>query len=194
MIRTTQATPALPMVHFRQRLELVARQTRRALEKRRRTLRAGQPVALRHAGAVPDGYLRLRWRGDLAQRRNDYEAFFDQYDALIGVLCLAAQEGIAPPFEADYSRLRVWLASNYPRVQTYLRPHLTGDATDTFATRWGRRPCDAFEALYLPPTIAAMLHADNGNLISRLMRTQDALAAWNTALAHEEAAARRWAA
>ena len=194
MIRTTQATPTQPMVHFRQRLELVSRQTRRALEKRRRTLRTGQPVALRHGGAVPDQYLRLRWRGDLAQTRGDFNAFYDQYDALIGVLCLAAQEGVAPRFESDYSRLRVWLAANYPRVQTHLRPHLTHDATDTFATRWGRRPCDAFEALYLPPTIAAMLHADNGTLISRLMRTQDALAAWDTALAHEETAARRYAA
>ena len=189
LIRTSY--PVSPMKQLRLRLDLATRRTRRALEQRRRSILTQVSEVDRHKAAAGDVYLRLRWREDISRRRSLFEAFYDQYDELIGLLCLAAHQGIEPHQEDEYGKRRAWFASNYPhRVQGVIAPYLTSDASDSMPGIWGRgrRGCDAFEALYLPPTIAAMLEADGGNLIGRMMRTQEALMAWDAQLAREEAA------
>src|SRR5687768_3979990 len=90
--------PVSPLAQIRLRLELATRRTRRALEERRRTLRS--EVAQRAASR--DAYLRLRWQQDLARERRGYAALYEQYDALVGLLCAAAHEGIQPDMEAKY--------------------------------------------------------------------------------------------
>ena len=125
---------------------------------------------------------------DLRRRRRGYLEFYEQYDALIGLLCLSAHEGIKPAHEAEYRRRRSYFMRRYAVLKPILSPALTPDPADVTPTRQGVRHCDAFEALYLPITIAAMLQADGGNLIGRMMRTQAALAIWDDALAAEETA------
>lgn len=192
LIRTSYTVP--PITQFRLRLELASRRTRRALEQRRRDLREGTTGALRAATAAPlaarDSYLRLRWAEDLKRERAAYDEFFDQYDEMVGLLCLAAHQGIEPGFEDEYQRRRVYFTSRYPHVKGYLAPHLENDPSDVQAGRWGRRSCDAFEAMFAPHSIAAMLETDGGNLIGRMCRTQVALAAWEQSIARREAAAR----
>lgn len=183
MIRTSYPVP--PMTQIRLRLELATRRTRRALEQRRRVLRA-EAEARR---AADDDYLRLRWREDLARERAAFTEFYDQYDSLVGLLCLAAHEGIEPRMETEYRERRAWFCARYPKVKSLLNAHLEGDASDTLPGLWGRRACDAFEALFYPASIAAMLETDNGNLIGRLMRTQTALGLWETNLTRKESAA-----
>lgn len=190
LIRTSYPVP--PMTQLRLRLELASRRTRKALEERRRTLREG--AADPRAAAAPadrrEDYLQLRWRADLRRERDAYEEFFDRYDELVGLLCVAAQEGLEPGHEEEYTRTRAYFVAHYPAVKRYVTPHLESDPSDTHAGRWGRRSCDAFEAMFAPHSIAAMLEADGGNLIGRLIRTQSALAAWESSISRRVAASR----
>lgn len=176
--------PVGPLTHLRLRLELATRRTRRALENRRRTLRAEAEARQ----AARDAYLRLRWRQDLARERTAYTIFYDQYDALVRLLCLAAQEGIQPAAEEKYAKLRAWFCAHYPQVKSTLSPHLAAEESDAVPGRFGRRACDAFEALFFPPSIAVMLAEDGGNVIGRLIRTQAALQAWEADICRNEKA------
>lgn len=183
MIRTSYPVP--PMTQIRLRVELATRRTRRALEQRRRDLRADAEARR----AARDDYLRLRWREDLVRERAAFDAFYDQYDALVGLLCLAAHEGLEPRMEAEYTERRAWFCARYPKMKLLLAAHLQNDTSDTLPGLWGRRSCDAFEALFYPGTIAEMLESDGGNLIGRLMRTQSALESWDADLSRKEEAA-----
>ena len=181
--------PVSPLTQIRLRLELATRRTRRALEERRRALRA-EARARREAR---DAYLRLRWQHDLQRERRDYDGFYEQYDDLVGLLCGAAHEGVQPWMEEAYRSRREWFCLHYPAIKQTVSTHLDGDPSDGVAGRFGRRACDAFEALFFPATIAAMFQMDGGNLIGRLMRTQAALAAWEESISHREGAASRGA-
>ncbi|MBC8103989.1 MAG: hypothetical protein H7Z41_15555 [Cytophagales bacterium] len=188
MIRTSYAVS--PMKQLRLHLDLATRRTRRALERRRRTLFAElTETDRRKAIAGGDAYLLIRWREDVKRSRALFDSFFDQYDSLVGLLCLAAHQGIEPHLEEEYRERRRWFASNYPqRIQRLIEPYQVRDAADSVPGIWGPRSCDVFEALYLPSTIGAMLETDGGNLIGRMIRAQEALAAWEATIRREESA------
>ena len=164
MIRSLNSLP--PIHQARLRLEFAVRRTARALDDRRRGHRTD----------------------DLRRNRRGYIEFYDQYDALIGLLCLSAHEGLKSEYEVEYRERRAYFTKRYPGLKASLTPHLDPDAGDTYPARRGPRPCDAFEALFMPETIGAMLESDGGNLIGRMMRTQAALMAWDAGLAGDESA------
>ncbi|GAB4456093.1 MAG: hypothetical protein OHK0029_13430 [Armatimonadaceae bacterium] len=187
MIRT--AFPISRVKQIQLRFESLTRRTRRTLEERRRTLRtSAQPAPQTTLGH--DDYLMLRWREEVAQKRTDFNTFYDRYDDLVGLLCIAAQEGTTPKREDIYRQHRAWFLKNYAQVRRELHRHSQTDLADFAPGMWGRRSCDAFEALFLPSSIKALLKADDGNLIQRLFRTQEAIAAWEKALEKAEAAVR----
>jgi len=64
---------------------------------------------------------------------------------------------------------------------------MTRSAEDTAPTLWGRRACDAFEAMFAPSSVASLLSTDNGHLIGRMMRANAALASWENDLEKREA-------
>jgi len=193
LIRTSHPIP--PAEHIRLRIELAARRTRRALEQRRRDLRFGAEAAFRAATEAPralhDSYLRVRWQEELGRERIAFDEFYARYDELIGLLCLAAHEGNSPQCEAEYREKRTFFTSRYPKIKTYVAPHLPTDPDDTLPTLWGRRSCDAFEAMFSPATIAVLLETDNGHLIGRMMRANAAVGAWEHDLEKREATALR---
>jgi hypothetical protein len=183
------------MKHLRLRLDLATRQTRRTLEKRRRSLLTEMAETERlKVGNVDDVYLLLRWREDVKRQRSLFDSFYDQYDEMIGLLCAAAQVGIEDRMEEEYQRRREWFAANYrQRVQRLVEPFLTSVSANSAdsevkAGLWGHRTADSFEGLYLPSSIAVMLDADGGNLIERMMHTQEALGAWEAHIARQETA------
>lgn len=193
MIRTSLPIP--PAEQFRLRLELAARRTRRALEQRRRDLRFGAENALRAATAAPrvlhDNYLRVRWQDELKLERANFDDFYAQYDALIGLLCLAAHEGNSVKIETEYKEKRAFFTSRYPKIKQFIAAHLQIDPNDTLQTLWGRRACDAFEAMFSPVSVAILLETDNGHLIERMVRANTALADWESDLEKREATASR---
>ncbi len=180
MIRIDYPTGALTQI--RQRLQLAARRTRRALEERRRVLR----TEVTERAEARDAYLHLRWRQDIDRERRGYTSLYEQYDALVGLLCLAAHEGVEPELEEAYRERRAWFCAHYPGWKRTISAYLENDPSDGVSGRFGRRACDAFEALFFPGTIDAALAADGGNLIGRLMRTQAALLAWKESLDQRE--------
>lgn len=167
--------PVGTLTHLRLRLELATRRTRRALEARRRALRA-EAEARKCA----------REHQEMARERAACAEFTERYEDLVGLLCAAAHEGVTPEREEKYRARRAWFYANYPPVKPALAPHLTPDESDAAPALWGRRACDAFEALFFYPSLEGMLAADGGSLIGRLMRTQSALAAWKEATLRRE--------
>lgn len=184
-IRTNH--PVSPLTQIRLRLELASRRTRRALEQRRRSLRAQADARL----AAKNEYLRLRWLEDLQRERRAFAAFYDQHDALVGLLCLAAQEGATPAIEGEYAVRRAWFCAHYPPLKRTIGMHLLPKPPGVAPLSWGRRGCDAFEALFSAPTLTAALARDGGRLIDCLTRTQVALEFWEKSIAREESACGR---
>ncbi len=193
LIRTTYRTP--PITHLRLRLELASRRTRRAIEERRRAIRAGATARK----AAQNDYLRVRWQAELSRERALFEEFFDHYDALVGLVCLAAQEGVETWQEEKFSQQRSWFVAHYERAQRHISPRLsssgdTGDkpADARRATPWERRKggTDIFETLFRPASISHLLAGDNGALIGVLTSAQEALTAWDRDLERREKAAK----
>ena len=178
MIRT--AYPVPPIKQFRLRLELATRRTRRALEDRCRSLRSGNPFP-------DDDTLDSRFYKLKAQYAA-YREFEERFDNLVGLICLSAQEGVNAEREAEYRQRRGWFVANYASIQPLVADFLTPDASDHAPGWWRQRSCDAFEALFLPVRLSAMLADDNGHVIARLTRTQNCLADWYDSLRLQESA------
>jgi hypothetical protein len=154
-------------------LELASRQTRRALEKRRRTLRERSLPALRSV-TTTTAFTSLAWQVEPV-----YAIFETQFDDLIGIVCAAANEGNGPGFEAGFARCRSWWVQHYAWVKPHLAPFIEYSPADVAPAPTGQTVvCDPFEALWWYPSLATLLHADNGHLIDRLMRVQNAAEAW----------------
>jgi hypothetical protein len=170
---------------FRLSLELVTRRTRRALSERCRALRSRPVQETENRGSYATY---LRRREAVQKSRAFYEAFENQFDGLVGAICFAAQEGITASAEADFAAHRTWFLEHYRSIRPYLTPFEISDESDVIPTRWGMRRCDTFEALFLPLSIKAMLDGDNGCLINRLMRAQNAATGWHDAMRYEETA------
>ena len=110
------------------------------------------------------------------ERQADLLSFYAQYERLVETICDGAQYGPEPKLQTGYSELQEWMQSNYPRLRRYVTAYLQYDTEDA---RQGLRlhgmSCDAFEALYAAPTLDEFLRGDDGMMISRIMRTRDAL-------------------
>lgn len=184
VIRT--AHPISPVRQLAAKLELVTRRTRRVFEPRHRASRSDTTVTR----SLSDEYVMDRWRDTVAQTREAYNQFEDRYEDLIGLLFAAAHEGITHKREDAYREKRAWFLKNYSEVKRELARYLASDPNDTAPGLWGRRSCDAFEALFLPSNLKTMLGTDGGHVIGRLNRTQTALVAWDNELRHSEAALR----
>ncbi len=92
--------------------------------------------------------------------------FYQEYETLVETICDSAQYGPTPHLERKYQAQRQWMISNYGLVRryviAYLRMHIEDDG-------------DAFEALFIMESLELLLQSDDGNMISRIMRTREAL-------------------
>lgn len=92
--------------------------------------------------------------------------FYQEYETLVETVCDSAQYGPTPKLERAYVRQREWMEANYPAIRRYIVAYLRFEVDDDG---------DAFEALFASPDLATFLHSDDGNMISRIMRTREAL-------------------
>lgn len=126
------------------------------------------------------------------ERQGDLIQFYSHYEELVAVLCDAAQYGAVEQLERRYQQQRTWMLANYPRIRKYAVAYLQFDSADaenssTLDGSYG----DAFEALFAAPSVDSFLKADDGNMISRIMRTREALGHYGEhlrqLLSHEKA-------
>ncbi len=109
-------------------------------------------------------------------RQSDLIQFYAHFESIVESLCDSAQYGDTEPLARRYAQERIWMQTNYPRVRKYVVAYLRFDSSDadhssTLDGSYG----DAFEALFAAPSLDAFIRADDGNMISRIMRTREAL-------------------
>jgi hypothetical protein len=110
------------------------------------------------------------------ERHEELVRFYSRYEDLVETVCDAAQYGPVPKLEAQYGELRRWMTSNYAPVRRYVVAYLRftpEDAQQGLLTEG--RTSDAFEALFSSPNLEEFLKVDDGNMISRITRTREAL-------------------
>ena len=119
-------------------------------------------------------------QASVPQRRNELSGFYDTYENLIETICDAAQYGVTEGLEQNYSQYRNELISTYTPLKPFLLSYL-GDATEDveFGMKVVGRPMDAFEVLVAADNLRAFVKLDDGNMISRLTRTREALTAYS---------------
>jgi len=92
--------------------------------------------------------------------------FYQEYEALVETICDSAQYGPTPALEKAYQLQREWMLDNYPEIRRYVVAYLRYEVDDQG---------DAFEALFSSEDLNTFLQSDDGNMISRIMRTREAL-------------------
>ena len=110
----------------------------------------------------------LQARSEL-RHRQDLQAFEEQYEELVDLLCWAAKDGIHTDRDARYSELRKWMCTHYRKVRSQLRPYWVEPGVP--------EPLDPFEALFARESVDAFINAPDG--ISDLMLTRAALDAYH---------------
>lgn len=92
--------------------------------------------------------------------------FYQEYETLVETLCDSGQYGPREHLESRYQVQREWMIQNYGTVRRYVLAYLRLEVVDEG---------DSFEALFSAPNLATFLQSDDGNMISRIMRTREAL-------------------
>ncbi len=110
------------------------------------------------------------------ERHEELIRFYRRYEDLVETLCDAAQYGPVPHLEGKYAELRRWMSSNYAPVRRYVVAYLRFTQEDAqIGLVNDGKPGDAFEALFASPNLEEFLRIDDGNMISRITRTREAL-------------------
>ena len=131
----------------------------------------GRSAALRPAARRVAG-------GDAAQF---WLVFIKQYETFTDVLCASAKTGCDSRRESEYAQLRCWFVANYYRIASRVRPYLEAElgesaALPSIVDYAGQKRClDAFEALFLAPTLRDVLKHDTGDLIPRVALISEAI-------------------
>lgn len=113
---------------------------------------------------------------DVRTKQQELAEFYVKYESLVELLCDSAQYGPEAHLESRYSELRDWMLKNYPPVRQFIIAFLEHDVADAESgLDINGQPSDAFQALYSAPTLAYQIQSDDGHMISRIMRTREAL-------------------
>ena len=106
--------------------------------------------------------------------RTNLNHFEENFQHLIDLLCWSAKEGVKADGVRRYAELRVWFLQNYDSIRPALQPYLASEHGDTVPHEDGAQaPRDAFESLFLPQNLDALINSDT--IISRIQRTRFAL-------------------
>jgi hypothetical protein len=107
-------------------------------------------------------------------RQSELMEFARIYESLVEVLCDAAQFGVSPELERKFQQARIEMVNRYVTLRVFLGAYLRPSCDDSRGTAKGIR-FDAFDALLAPATLELFLQSDDGNTISRITRTREAL-------------------
>jgi len=105
----------------------------------------------------------------ILERQQELIGFYQVYEHLVEVLCDSAQYGPTQALESSYRSRREWMLENYPSIRKFVVAYLKFEVEDAILGG------DAFEALFTAEDLSTFLQADDGNMISRILRTREAL-------------------
>lgn len=109
-------------------------------------------------------------------RQRELIDFYERYEDLVEVLCDAARFGPDIVLERRYTEARTQMQADYPALKPFLISYLEFQPDDEEAgLKLCGRPLDAFEALVAAFDLQEFFKLDDGNMISRITRTRDAL-------------------
>ena len=112
----------------------------------------------------------------IRERQQELVRFYVNYETLVETLCDLASCGPTPNLENAYRATRDWMSKNYPGVRRYVIAYLKYSAEDARQSlAINGHAADAFEALFTASTLQEFLEHDDGQMISRINRTRDAL-------------------
>ncbi|MBS1706320.1 MAG: hypothetical protein JST40_10625 [Armatimonadetes bacterium] len=111
----------------------------------------------------------------VAERQEELIAFYQKYEELVELLCDGAQYGPEGKLELRYQESRTWMLKHYGRLRSYLLAFLGDEVTELSGPRKGTGDIDAFEQLFLAPTLEEFLRSDDGFMVGRIMSTRQAL-------------------
>ncbi len=101
--------------------------------------------------------------------------FHTHYENFVDCLCEAAQYGLEGRLEQKYAELRELALVTYTPVQPFVCAFLDVDEDEDPSNFEDVSSSDSFSQLLRPPTIKQFLGADDGRMISRIMRTREAI-------------------
>lgn len=102
------------------------------------------------------------------------QEFDKHFQKLVDLFCWAAKDGIHDNRDERYASLRSWFIANYEPVRPRLLEHLEIAPEDLIlAEPGGTPPRDAFESLFLPTNVDAIINSET--VIYRIMRTRCAV-------------------
>jgi hypothetical protein len=174
--------PAPMALRLRLRAQLSATRTARRAEAVREGLLASLSGNLGVLRRLPLRATR-RLREELSDSPAPSETvmqFEERYQDLVNLLCDAARYGVSEEDNARFIELRDWLIQNYDDHRPGLISHLLSEPDDSVPAGDGRRARDAFESLFLPKSVDAIINSEN--VILRIMRTRCALDAYRDEL------------
>ncbi len=159
-------------------MELAARRTRQALQARRKNLsvapRENARLAERIASPVT---LAPAESASCQNEAASFNEFYDKYDALTGLVCLAAQEGVSDKRESKYQAEREWFVRVYPHAIPGIEAWESYGSDDD-------AEAPLFARFWTPPTLLELLQNDGGDLIEQMEKSYDVLTVWEKSLAH----------
>jgi hypothetical protein len=110
------------------------------------------------------------------ERQDDLVRFYDRYESLVETLCDAAQYGPTPRLERAYAEAKAHYAAEYKSVRPFVVAFL--QFTNEDAEAMEKHPgsgTDGFELLVAGEDLNEFLRMDDGNMITRITRTREAL-------------------
>ena len=102
------------------------------------------------------------------KRMEDTAEFVGHFEGFVDAICDGAQHGLKPHLVEAYQEHRDWLRNHCYLVRSQIEDFLPPDSANE----------DDFLALFAAPDLATQLDQDDGNMISRIVRTREALDAY----------------
>jgi hypothetical protein len=114
--------------------------------------------------------------GSMPDRQRELIDFHEHYEDLVEVLCDAARFGPDIVLERRYAEAQTRIRADYPALRPFLVSYLNFQPEDAEAgLKLSGRPLDGFEVLVAAFDLQEFFKLDDGNMISRITRTRDAL-------------------
>ena len=130
------------------------------------TLLSRLRLAILNGRAFARSSTRAKSMPTVAERQQELIHFYQEYETLVETICDSAQYGPQSGLEKRYQVQRSWMEEHYPPISKYVVAYLRYELDDEV---------DPFTALFSAEDLESFRSNDDGNMISRIMRTREAL-------------------